>query len=689
NIIPEKPVEQVVEFSAILTNHDYTEELSDPNSPQYQDLVRNVHIQMQKVFEKLPGFKEIRVMGLRKKKSRTGLESAMVHYAVVFEKQASEVTSFGDDTLSIESDKTESKKSPHVLDDELKEKLGIMYTVTDLQEIIAMALQDDRSLIMDLGTFRLTEEIYTRPVSLENVNKPIVTSTSATEELDNALIAEYPLEYPGPLIIKQAENAFTLSASFEREELHLEDSNNEILLNEDKLEAEEDSPEDNKELDVSESHATAAVESFTSIMPSTAQPAAGDTVLEPEQDTFEGKNKMSTESPTLPSIHLIVTKPQDQKQTTIQSTKPLEKDVYIATSATEPPSEEHNKEQDDVQGKKQIDSIIRGGDEISLTYKNSTFSVEEANTLTSEPELPALSIYQTQSSFITSTKTTEIRSMVFGSSTEVLKVSKPLDINDDDFQTGVQNIAVELDKIDFISTETINEFDNKSGYTSLPEIQTIRTTLVPPLKYITTSSRTIAPVGKELVVFFRLRVTNMVFSDNLFNKSSPEYKMLEQRFKELLLPYLQSNLTGFKQLEILNFREGSVIVNSKMKFIKSVPYNISQAVYCVLEDFCNAAAKRLNLEIDSYSLDVEPADEADACKFMACNKFSKCVINRVIQDAACICQPGYISRDGLPCQSICEVQPGFCQNGEKCEVVPGRGAVCRYARGKFYPVLYV
>nr|XP_014347756.1 PREDICTED: interphotoreceptor matrix proteoglycan 1 [Latimeria chalumnae] len=419
-----------------------------------------------------------------------------------------------------------------------------------------------------------------------------------------------------------------------------------------------------------------------------------------------------------------------------------------------------------------------------------------ANTLTSEPELPALSIYQTQSSFITSTKTTEIResylvpatlksdfesrtsspttdisyissvvpsslsphdnsflqsaskldnpsedeafakeyiessqptqapstslhvteesvssgtkvsyppelelslsdlssqshpvfighssstlgSMVFGSSTEVLKVSKPLDINDDDFQTGVQNIAVELDKIDFISTETINEFDNKSGYTSLPEIQTIRTTLVPPLKYITTSSRTIAPVGKELVVFFRLRVTNMVFSDNLFNKSSPEYKMLEQRFKELLLPYLQSNLTGFKQLEILNFREGSVIVNSKMKFIKSVPYNISQAVYCVLEDFCNAAAKRLNLEIDSYSLDVEPADEADACKFMACNKFSKCVINRVIQDAACICQPGYISRDGLPCQSICEVQPGFCQNGEKCEVVPGRGAVCR------------
>lgn len=73
-----------------------------------------------------------------------------------------------------------------------------------------------------------------------------------------------------------------------------------------------------------------------------------------------------------------------------------------------------------------------------------------------------------------------------------------------------------------------------------------------------------------------------------------------------LLPYLQSNLTGFKHLEILNFRNGSVIVNSKMKFAKTVPYNITEAVHCVLEDFCDAAAQHLNLEIDSYSLDIEP-----------------------------------------------------------------------------------
>lgn len=40
--------------------------------------------------------------------------------------------------------------------------------------------------------------------------------------------------------------------------------------------------------------------------------------------------------------------------------------------------------------------------------------------------------------------------------------------------------------------------------------------------------------GRALIVFFSLRVTNMMFSDDLFNKSSTEYKALEQRFLELV-----------------------------------------------------------------------------------------------------------------------------------------------------------
>lgn len=40
--------------------------------------------------------------------------------------------------------------------------------------------------------------------------------------------------------------------------------------------------------------------------------------------------------------------------------------------------------------------------------------------------------------------------------------------------------------------------------------------------------------GRALTVFFSLRVTNMHFSMNLFNKSSDEYKALEQRFLQLV-----------------------------------------------------------------------------------------------------------------------------------------------------------
>lgn len=45
-----------------------------------------------------------------------------------------------------------------------------------------------------------------------------------------------------------------------------------------------------------------------------------------------------------------------------------------------------------------------------------------------------------------------------------------------------------------------------------------------------------------------------------------------------------------------------------MKLDKPVPYNVTQAVHCVLEDFCSAASKRLDIEIDSRSLEVEPGE---------------------------------------------------------------------------------
>lgn len=74
------------------------------------------------------------------------------------------------------------------------------------------------------------------------------------------------------------------------------------------------------------------------------------------------------------------------------------------------------------------------------------------------------------------------------------------------------------------------------------------------------------------------------------------------------MPYLQSNLSNFENLEILNFRNGSIVVNSRMKFGKPVQQGVTTTVYLILEDFCNTAYQTMNLAIDKYSLDVESGE---------------------------------------------------------------------------------
>lgn len=79
------------------------------------------------------------------------------------------------------------------------------------------------------------------------------------------------------------------------------------------------------------------------------------------------------------------------------------------------------------------------------------------------------------------------------------------------------------------------------------------------------------------------------------------------------MPYLQSNLSNFENLEILNFRNGSIVVNSRMKFGKPVAQAVTTTVYLILEDFCNTAYQTMNLAIDKYSLDVESGTRSASC----------------------------------------------------------------------------
>lgn len=82
-------------------------------------------------------------------------------------------------------------------------------------------------------------------------------------------------------------------------------------------------------------------------------------------------------------------------------------------------------------------------------------------------------------------------------------------------------------------TEPLEE-ESGSGFPSESDERPHESTAAPAMRQASTPLMTAVDKSKELVVFFSLRVTNMMFSDDLFNKSSPEYKSLENTFLELV-----------------------------------------------------------------------------------------------------------------------------------------------------------
>nr|XP_042703239.1 interphotoreceptor matrix proteoglycan 1 [Chrysemys picta bellii] len=693
NTVPELPVEQMVEFSVTLINQEYTTELNDPNSPQYQELAGKFQHQMQKIFEKLPGFKEIHVLGFSRNMEKDGSSSTVARYVVNFERDSSEVKGTGDDISTIGSNKVENEKSP-LSSKEEEEIPGIKFTVTDLQQLVAMALQEDQSLIMDLGTLQFTNEAIKPSSDSDNDIKSVVTIAPAGTESDDGLSAELPLGYPSPAMVEQTGDDLISEYTTGSTMLSGDISENFISSkpafpakpsSEWAKEQESESLKETEDMNIIIDHQSSTVP-FSTLDSTDGSLKSEDSDLPPPADE-SASNDLSTRESEVPAEQVVTLasyttppnflQPSDQK-----SEAERKKEQTVSTDL--------GVSQDSLSGQavKIIDPPESSGDDILSTDRTLPFFIDSSDHSTSLPEeviIATLPIDQIKL-LPAVTSPPHSHSIIIDQTFEVTGSPAAESSIPTGFETGVQDIAAELDRVNTMTTVTMDEVEYGSGYISGSESQPAEATPAPTLKYVTTSSMTTATKGKELVVFFSLRVTNMHFSDDLFNRSSLEYRALEQQFMQLLLPYLQSNLTGFKQLEILNFRNGSVIVNSKMKFAKTVPYNITEAVHCVLEDFCDAAAQRLNLEIDSYSLDIEPADRADPCKFMACDEFSECITNEWTKEADCLCKPGYASRDGLPCRSLCEMQPHLCVNGGKCDLVPGKGAVCRcpVRRHRFY-----
>lgn len=107
---------------------------------------------------------------------------------------------------------------------------------------------------------------------------------------------------------------------------------------------------------------------------------------------------------------------------------------------------------------------------------------------------------------------------------------------------AVQDLAVELDLPDRAATEAAEVSEEGSGFSpEWAEQEPVGVTSPPPLRYQTTTTMTTASQGRELVVFFSLRVTNMNFSEDLFNKTSPEYRSLENTFLDVVSKRTGSN----------------------------------------------------------------------------------------------------------------------------------------------------
>ncbi|XP_074752042.1 interphotoreceptor matrix proteoglycan 1 [Athene noctua] len=696
NTVPELPVEQMVEFSVTLTDQEYTDELNDPNSPQYRQLAAKFQLQMQKIFEKLPGFKEIHVLGFKQKKEKDGSSSTIARYVVNFERDGSEIKGTPDDISTIGSNKVENEKIP-LFPKEEREIPATKLTVTDLQQLVAIALHEDQSLPVDLGTLQFTDESIIPPSDLDNDIQSMVTIPLAGPDLEDSMSVELPLGYPSPATVDQtgdiSVNEFTTGIPVLSGEISSpEDFNNfvssePVFPTKPSREPFQDKSPPHTE-DITTDHQSFTVP-FNALGSTSSPPEPEDSDLPPSTDDSANRDLVTSdyESPVEQDTTLAVYTtssftPPNLLQAGDANSEAEEKKELM--DITEPPFKEVDQDSPSGQAVKITDEPESSGDNIlvtSSTYRTLPFFIGSSDLSTTQPEAVITDVLPSDPTAPPPAATTpsSSHSEIIKQSLEVPDSSVPTSesIPPDGTQTGAQDVSGELGHVDVMSTAALDEVEHSSSFISLLTAEPAEATPAPTLKYVTTSSMTTAAKGKELVVFFSLRVTNMHFSDDLFNRSSPEYKALEQQFVQLLLPYLQSNLTGFKHLEILNFRNGSVIVNSKMKFAKTVPYNITEAVHCVLEDFCDAAAQHLNLEIDSYSLDIEPADQADPCKFMACDEFSECVMNKWTKEADCLCKAGYASQDGLPCQSLCELEPHLCINGGKCELVPGRGAVCR------------
>ncbi|XP_049341219.1 interphotoreceptor matrix proteoglycan 2 isoform X2 [Astyanax mexicanus] len=703
--VPGSPLlEQRVELSALLTGEQWSEELLDPTSNQYHTLTEQFTQKISAALQKLTELKSVTVLEFRPQVHDSGNEAVLVRYAVTLQTGGQEVSTKTLDFINLQSNMVEGSFSD-------SEKPTVVYSVTDLRAYINNTLFGETSAEKD-------QQAEGQPQQPGIIDEILITERP-----------ELPAEEAGDDLTK---DSFLLDTSTSQGEV--------VGLNQDVILEEKTTPpafaeqpstgaSEGDMMVQEELLLNGAVETQPSVISTTGsipEPDIPDSELTSGSGAGEDDGKSGHDTENLKVLTEV--SDGDYEISTISTiTEYIDEDITSSASSTEIEDThvptEPSETVEETPSPDQKDEIL------------TTVEIQELQDIPTEvPVVAEIEVEEaTEDPFITEednvttppvTETEEKNTENIGEK-EDLDLSTVMGEDSDELPADIDTSAVEITKEDLskdeillATTETLRPSvpstprspEEESPFTIITtEITTEESEPTEPFNIIipeqvlpdiiirTEEGSGVTTVhqgsdqanfamptnpGRALMVFFSLRVTNMIFSDDLFNKSSPEYKALEQRFLELLVPYLQSNLSNFEKMEILNFRNGSIVVNSRMRFGKPVPRGVTTVVYLILEDFCNTAYQTMNLAIDKYSLDVESGDQADPCKFQACNEYAECTVNRWSGEAECVCNAGYFSVDGLPCQSICEVQPDFCMNDGKCDIIPGQGAICRCRVGE-------
>ncbi|XP_058642156.1 interphotoreceptor matrix proteoglycan 2 isoform X2 [Onychostoma macrolepis] len=684
--LPSRPlVEQRVELAMFLTGEPWSEELFNSTSSEHGRLTHKITEKISAALKKLTEFKSVSVLNIRPQMDpASGDKAVLVEYVVSLQTSSEEISSETLDFIHLQSNMVEGTFS-------YSEGPTVQYTIIDIHPDITEALHveaspeethpAEESLDPDHKDDILAVEILSElpgemMKEVFTVGDLLDSTMSEEEDLqDKDLVSQFlpnqtlavDSEAVGPIIDAKQDSGLTIDdfnpasgsgaeddwvtvLTRAQEPVGETEGEQEVLIDVDTPQiedyefstittvVEEDQilPEETPELITVKAgeDGNLWVGSEVPTMPP-VKVAEAESTLKPEEDIILPAEEERTEEDN--EEETVLTKTRKDEETEVA--------VIIKEESEEGDKEEQEESVDSITVAQEVDFVLT--DVSAIQFSEEVLTEDEILLVTNEPASP---VYPTPFS-------TENESPF-----SLITTITPAEVE----LVHTLNSKVMTTSLDVIHYKE-EEGSGISGVIQGDEVSSIALPTNP---------------GRSLIVFFSLRVTNMIFSEDLFNKSSAEYKALEQRFLELLVPYLQSNLSHFENLEILNFRNGSIVVNSRMKFGQPVPRGVNIAVYLILEDFCNTAYQTMNLAIDKYSLDVESGEQADPCKFQACNEFAECTVNQWSGEAECVCNAGYFSVDGLPCQSICDLQHDFCLNDGKCDVIPGQGAICRCRVGE-------